>query len=475
MPRIVLLSSSLLLDRALLYTPLLAALEREADVEIWAGSAANPAAQPVWERAGIRVRPLPVVEPFPEFPHNYLRRLNEFAWDYAQQIPSRMSMMRLVRDKSRAWWVQCLKPAGYALGRLGLEERFEQWLERLLMGRRRSDEARRWLLETRPDLIVTTAPFFYSEPPIMAEARKLGIPTMAFISSWDNITTKARMVFEYDSFALWSPQMERELTEYYPYTRHKRRYIAGAFQYDLFFDPRFSISRTEFCSLYGLDARKPILVYALGSPNLLHEHYGALEMAERVVRGEIGDAQMIVRLHPIQDYARIGREFDRFAPRVVVQRPAQEGVPRVNRTDDFDQVLTWVNTFRHADVVINTASTVIVDAALFDHPVVNLTFDAEPGRPNQKLTEEVNFLWNHMKPVAGSGGVWNAASIEEAVTAVNTYLERPELHRERRRWITEYVCGYVDGQSSARMAEAMLDFAGIRRSHPLVQEHPVRG
>lgn len=28
----------------------------------------------------------------------------------------------------------------------------------------------------------------------------------------------------------------------------------------------------------------------------------------------------------------------------------------------------------------------------------------------------------------------------------------------KRRWITEYVCGYVDGRCGERMAEAILDF-----------------
>jgi len=42
-----------------------------------------------------------------------------------------------------------------------------------------------------------------------------------------------------------------------------------------------------------------------------------------------------------------------------------------------------VNTFRHADVVVNFSSTVAIDAAIFDKPVVNLDFDPEtrPAAP----------------------------------------------------------------------------------------------
>jgi hypothetical protein len=46
----------------------------------------------------------------------------------------------------------------------------------------------------------------------------------------------------------------------------------------------------------------------------------------------------------------------------------------------------------------------------------------------------------------------------EMTEAVKTYLAHPELHREKRRWIAEYVCGYLDGRCGERMAEAILDF-----------------
>jgi CDP-glycerol glycerophosphotransferase (TagB/SpsB family) len=127
-------------------------------------------------------------------------------------------------------------------------------------------------------------------------------------------------------------------------------------------------------------------------------------------------------------------------------------------TQDRKQIIDWVNTFRHADVVVNLSSTVTVDAAIFDRPVVNLDYDPEPGQPNQLLVKDINHLWTHFKPIAESGGVWLVNNIDEMVEAVRTYLKHPELHREKRRWIAEYVCGYVDGHCGERMAHAILSF-----------------
>jgi CDP-glycerol glycerophosphotransferase (TagB/SpsB family) len=128
---------------------------------------------------------------------------------------------------------------------------------------------------------------------------------------------------------------------------------------------------------------------------------------------------------------------------------------------DEEQIVEWVNTFRHADVVVNLSSTVTVDAAIFDRPVVNLDFDPQPGATDQELIKDINHKWNHFKPIAESGGVWLANDFDEAAHAVKTYLKNPNLHQAKRRWITEYVCGYVDGKCGGRMARATIAFANL--------------
>jgi CDP-glycerol glycerophosphotransferase (TagB/SpsB family) len=144
---------------------------------------------------------------------------------------------------------------------------------------------------------------------------------------------------------------------------------------------------------------------------------------------------------------------------VVTQRTAEAGAELTVRSQDEGQISEWVNTFRHADIVVNLSSTVTVDAAILDRPIVNLDYDPEPGQPNQGLVKDVNHVWSHFKPIAESGGVWLVNNPQEMIEAVRTYLVRPELHREKRRWIAEYVCQYLDGRCGERMANAVSEFA----------------
>ena len=42
---------------------------------------------------------------------------------------------------------------------------------------------------------------------IIGVARELGIPTLAAVHSWDNLSTKNRMIYRYDGYLVWSAQM----------------------------------------------------------------------------------------------------------------------------------------------------------------------------------------------------------------------------------------------------------------------------
>jgi len=341
------------------------------------------------------------------------------------------------------------------------EKSLEDKLEKLLLSYPRSNEAEERLRELQPSVVVVTGAFQFEQPAIFAAAKKLGIPTLAYIPSWDNVTTKNRMVFKYDGYLVWSEQIKRELHAVYPNTRRQPVYVVGAPQYDIFRQTKFHQSREEFCRRQELKPELPIIVYAIGSPNFLKEHHGAIDLAEKIRRGELGKVQMLVRPHPIHDNAELHDIFDQYAPHVRLQQTHNAGKTTAERSQDEAQIAEWVNTFRHAAVVVNLSSTVTVDAAIFDKPVVNLDFDPQPGQADQKLIYDINHRWNHFQPVAESGGVWLVKDFAEMTHAVKNYLRNPSLHRAGRKWITKYVCEFLDGKCSERMGCAIGKFARL--------------
>src|SRR5258707_9994513 len=142
MPEVLILSSSLLTDRMFLYSRFFERLNEECAVKVWAMSACTPRSQQVWRDSPVCVEEFPAIRSFKEIPHNYLRRLNEFVWDYRQQSPSRLSMMRHVRNTKLSTHIKALKLPGRALALIHVERLFEDSLEKLLLAYPRSQSAR---------------------------------------------------------------------------------------------------------------------------------------------------------------------------------------------------------------------------------------------------------------------------------------------------------------------------------------------
>ena len=458
--RFLLMSTSLLIDRVFRFTQLTEKLSEHGRIAIWSTSADEETAKDADSAA--KWRSFPVVKPFREFPYNLARRLNEFVWDYRYRLPSRLSMTRHRRNREHPFLIRALKLPAWFLALVRSERFVERSVEKLLLSFPRSDEADALLADERPDVVISTGPFQFEQPAIFTSARKLGIKTLAYIPSWDNISTKNRMVFDYDGYMVWSEKTKEELHEFYPETRRRPVYVVGAPQFDIFFQERFYQTREEFCKKNKLDPRLPIIVYAVGSPNFLAEHHGAVYLADVIAKGEIGDAQLLVRPHPIHDNAEMRALFQSFGPKVRLQVTPNAGRALAKRLQDESQIIDWVNTFRHADVVINLSSTVAIDAAIFDTPVVNLDFDPQPGQADNELIKEINHKWPHFKPIAESGGVFLVNNFDELLVAVKSYLRDPSLHKTQRKWMAEYVCGWLDGRSAERMADAIADFTQAR-------------
>ena len=458
--RVLLLSSHLLSDRMLVFNELLPSLTARANVRIWALSGAQRSFVQLCQAASrqVKTEEFPEIRPFPHY-LNILRRVNELVWDFRQRSPSRLSHLRHFRRKSNPSLYRLISGPARVLAALKAEQRLEDWLERRLLPYLRSPEAVERLRRDPPDVLLLTGPYQYHQPAIAAAGRALGIRTLAMIGSWDNVSTKNRMVFKYDGYAVWSEQMRRDLHHFYPQTRSVPVYVVGALQFDVFHQVRFARTREQFCRSAGLSPDKPIILYSLGSPNLFREHHGALSLARRLRAGELGDVQMLVRPHPAFEQRLVATLLREFGPQVVVQHTGGGQRNAEAFFQDEPAIVEWVNSFRHADVVVNMSSTATVDAALCDRPVVNLDYDPAPDGAQQEYVKEVNHRWTHFKPVAESGGVWLVQNPDEMVEAVRTYLRCPELHRAQRRWIVQHVCGFDDGHNGRRLAEAILDFA----------------
>lgn len=440
-------------DRVLLYTNLLKEMSRFASSRVWS-FAVREDNFPLDNLNAAAFEEFKGADAIPEW-LNWVRRFNDYVWDDKGLSYSRQSIWRLIKSADSGRKQRLLRRAAQLTNRVKKDANADSLVEGLILKYGYCNKSLLALDQKRPAAVIAMVPFSPLQMSTVAAAKKLGIPVAAYITSWDNLTTKTRLTTDYDAYMVWSDAMKNELLQFHPHAKNKPVCIVGAPQYDVFMNSRFYVAKEEFLASHSLRRDKRTVLYCLGSPNFIKEDYSVLEFLNAIDTRLSKEIQVIVRLHPgfyESDYKIIPQIKQKFE-NVIVQgnRKYFDKIP----LQPEESIIEWVNTFRHVDVVINLASTVTVDACIFDKPVINLNYDSEPGGPNMQLIKEINENWNHFSPIAKSGGVWNVNSTDELLTALRGYLDDPSLHREGRQRIVEHVCGSVDGGSGARMAEAV--------------------
>jgi hypothetical protein len=319
--------------------------------------------------------------------------------------------------------------------------------------------------QLQPDLVFNCSHIHgpQADLPVLV-AHALGIKTAAFLFSWDNLTSRSRILVPYDHFLIWTEGIKREFHGLYPEVDPSRVTVTGTPQFDFHFDLRFELGREELCQRVGLDASRLFILYTTGmNPDFSDEH--------RTVRAVIDYLQTFKKEERPQLLVRTYIKGN--SPEMLVLGEEMRGHPDVV----FPPILwekQWVmplhedlyvysNLLRHCVLGINGASTVTLELMMMDKPVINLAF--EP--PGSTLPHYMRFSrhidYEHYRPVAASGGVMVARSVDELKQMILRGLAQPEADREARaRFVSAMFGSTLDGGSGRRAAQTLLEIARRR-------------
>jgi hypothetical protein len=318
---------------------------------------------------------------------------------------------------------------------------------------------REMLRRVRPGVLFCGSQRPTTTLPAVLAAKSLGIPTAAFVFSWDHLTTKGRIAAPFDHYLVWSRHMRSELIRYYPRVPRENIHIVGTPQFDPYAEPEILWSREEFCRCAGVDPARRLVCYSGGDLATCPEDPKHLEaLMEDVRSGRIrGNPEVLLRPVPVDDgsrYADVCRrypEIRRLQPRWVHAEPGNW--TRV--MPSAEDVKFLANLTHHVDVNVNLGSTMTLDFGMHDRPVVNVAFDcADPpvfGMP----VWDYYYNYEHLRPIVELGASRIARTREQLADHVNAYLENPALDREGRRRLVELQVGVAPGESSRRIVDVL--------------------
>lgn len=227
------------------------------------------------------------------------------------------------------------------------------------------------LREERPDVILhptVLEGLFVSD--LIEYGRRLSIPTVFLMNSWDNPAVKAMMFGAPERLVVWG-EHSRQLAHERLSVPLERILSFGAAQFDVYREPPLQ-PPDEYRRRLGIPAEHRLLLYA-GSSKGLDEtsHLVALERA--VEGGELSRCTVLYRPHPWRAQAPGEEDFFARSWRHVVMAPDMADYYRRARAGDNSIYLADYGethlTLSAVDAVVSPLSTILLEAAMHGKPI----------------------------------------------------------------------------------------------------------
>ena len=235
------------------------------------------------------------------------------------------------------------------------------------------------LEEHKPDLVFCTTQRSTQSISALLAAQDLGIPTVAFVYSWDNVP-KAMQVVETNYYFVWSDLMKEEVLKYYPFVKEEQVFMTGTPQFEPHYDASLKESRADFFKTYNLDVNKKYICYSgddeTTSP--LDQYY--LEDLANVVRhlndkGE--NLGIIYRKCPVDFTPRYNAVIEANKDIIEVLDPIWKQVG-----SQWNQVLPTPEDFKmlynvceHSEFVTNVCSSTVFDFVAHNKPCIYYNYE----------------------------------------------------------------------------------------------------
>lgn len=304
-----------------------------------------------------------------------------------------------------------------------------------------------------PSMLFSTDIFDPVDTQFLKEAKQHGVATLGMVRSWDNCYSKGLLPVLPGALLVNNEIIKDEVVTLHDYPAD-RVTVVGLPQFDAFVrDER--VSREDFFRSIGVDPRERLVLFAPAGSALSNTDWQICEFLERA-RAEGAfrhPVHFFVRNHPGHP-----ADLSRFTgnSHFTLQHPGRafDANPKNNELNPDDQK-ELADLLFHSDVVLFIATTLGLDATVYDKPQIMIDFD---GYEKKEYTKSVARYHDedHMKKYIATGGVRVVRDEKEMIEWINAYLDDPALDREGRARIVEQQLYRIDGKSAERVVMEIL-------------------
>ena len=316
-----------------------------------------------------------------------------------------------------------------------------------------SDSFSEYFEKYKPSVIFLAHLFDDREVNLLREAKCRDVRAVGFINSWDKLTARHSMRLLPDSLIVFNNIVKQEAINHAD-MNERDIFVSGIPQYDWHVNYK-PISREKFCEKNKLDSAKKIIVYAPMGKAFSNSDWDIIDLLNySITRDSITNAQLLVRFQPndFTDEAELKKRPWLIYDLPGVRFSRERGV---NWDMSFDDIRGLSDTLANTDLFICYASSISVEAAIFDVPVINIDFEV---KDKQLLSQTPTFFYKteHYGRVVKSDAIRYPKSQEEYIDWINKYLENPGIDRSSRKRLVAEQCWKLDGKAGQRIADYII-------------------
>lgn len=301
----------------------------------------------------------------------------------------------------------------------------------------------------RPDVVLITDMQNERDVELTQNARHFQVPIAGLVRSWDNLTIHGILRIIPERLLVPSRRMKEQAIFIHD-VPEERVEVVGISHYDKYTKgPK--ISREEFLRAYNFPLdKKLIFCTAIGDsyiPNNTTDPY-VLKLLSTI------DANGIVRFSPTVPVKAL--EDAKPYPNMRFDRPgvsfSETKISDQELSDKDDDNL--MHELYYSDLVVCGPSTIALDAAFFDKPII-VTGAFHPY-PRKYLEGAHRYDYDHFRIARSCGALKVPTSGDEFLKAIDEYLKYPDHDSGGRECFRKAYCNLRDGKAGERIAKAVM-------------------
>ncbi|MEX1003130.1 MAG: CDP-glycerol glycerophosphotransferase family protein [Crocinitomicaceae bacterium] len=291
---------------------------------------------------------------------------------------------------------------------------------------------------------------------ILKSAKKHGVRTVGMVASWDNNTTKGLMRLMPDVLVVQNEIIKEESVKIQTVPESIIR-VSGIAHYD-YYKGYKPIPREDFFKkLGGIPPKKKLVLFSPAGDKFISTDWQICEILRHAIeKGELPqDIIIIIRIHPTNPV-----NLDKFKTNenFIIEKP---GISFANMGDkknelDKESLHHLLDTLHHSELVINVVSSLVIDAAVLDKPVITIGFEGWESRVPFGSSVKRYHSDENMAKLLAIGGTPIVKNEKELIEQINTYLKYPEKDKSGREKIVEKQCWRLDGKAKFRIADVIM-------------------